>query len=213
MLKREWGAESNGKLPHLFIPSKIATLVPEFAMEDLPLSRIAAWCLSLQWRTCPWAEHWRWYYWWMFQNLPLPEARRKRSVTAAVWHLALSWRMMGFCTTKCCHFLLSPCEYELFAKVKEPLRGTWYNTRHELIRAILWSIRNINKYGRDDCVRRLPNIWQKIINKRDHVRNFGRLPLSNPCIRKIVLMCHDQSQDFHALSNLKTCSIHALSYD
>ena len=35
MLKREWGAESNGKLPHLFIPSKTAPLVPEFAMEVL----------------------------------------------------------------------------------------------------------------------------------------------------------------------------------
>ena len=42
MLKREWGAESNGKLPQLFIPSKTATWVPEFAMEDLPLGRIAA---------------------------------------------------------------------------------------------------------------------------------------------------------------------------
>ena len=42
MLKREWCAESNGKLPHLFIPSKIATSVPEFAMEDVPLGRIAA---------------------------------------------------------------------------------------------------------------------------------------------------------------------------
>ena len=41
MLKREWGAESNGKLPHLFIPSKTATLVPEIAMEDLPLDRTA----------------------------------------------------------------------------------------------------------------------------------------------------------------------------
>ena len=40
MLKREWNAESNGKLPHLFIPGK--TAVPEFAMEDLPLGRIAA---------------------------------------------------------------------------------------------------------------------------------------------------------------------------
>ena len=37
----EWGAESNGKLPHLFIPSKTATLVPEFAVEDLPLVRTA----------------------------------------------------------------------------------------------------------------------------------------------------------------------------
>ena len=42
MLKREWDAESNGKLPHLFIPSKTATLVPEFAMEYLPLGRAAA---------------------------------------------------------------------------------------------------------------------------------------------------------------------------
>ena len=42
MLKRKWGEESNGKLSHLFIPSKIATYDPEFAMEDLPLGRIAA---------------------------------------------------------------------------------------------------------------------------------------------------------------------------
>ena len=42
MLKREWGAESTGKLSHLFIPSKTATLVPEFAVEDLPLGRTAA---------------------------------------------------------------------------------------------------------------------------------------------------------------------------
>ena len=28
MLKREWGAESNGKLPHLLIPGKNAALVP-----------------------------------------------------------------------------------------------------------------------------------------------------------------------------------------
>ena len=41
MLKKEFGAESNGKLPHLLIPSKTATLVPEFAVEDLPLDRTA----------------------------------------------------------------------------------------------------------------------------------------------------------------------------
>ena len=36
MLKREWGAESNGKLPHLFMPSKTAQ----------------PWILSLRWKTC-----------------------------------------------------------------------------------------------------------------------------------------------------------------
>ena len=35
MLKREWGAESNGKLPHQFIPVKLQP-----------------WFLSLQWKTC-----------------------------------------------------------------------------------------------------------------------------------------------------------------
>ena len=39
MLNTEWDAESNGKLPHLFIPSKTVTFVPEFAVKDLPLGR------------------------------------------------------------------------------------------------------------------------------------------------------------------------------
>ena len=41
MIKREWGAESNGKLQHLFIPGKTAVLVSEFAVEDLPFNRTA----------------------------------------------------------------------------------------------------------------------------------------------------------------------------
>ena len=41
MLKREWDAKSNGNLPHLFIPSKTATFIPEFVEEDLPLGRTA----------------------------------------------------------------------------------------------------------------------------------------------------------------------------
>ena len=42
MLKREWDAESNGKLPHLYIPSKTATMIPVLAVEDLPSGRTAA---------------------------------------------------------------------------------------------------------------------------------------------------------------------------
>ena len=55
---------------------------------------------------------------------------------------------------------MSPCDYDLFAKVKESLRGTRYNTRDELIRAIDRSIRNINKDGSADGVRHHPNLWQ-----------------------------------------------------
>ena len=40
MLKREWGAESKGKLPQLIIPGKTAALVPEFAVEDLTLAEL-----------------------------------------------------------------------------------------------------------------------------------------------------------------------------
>ena len=40
MLKREWSAGSNGKLPHLFIPSKTATLVPEFAEQNCSLGTL-----------------------------------------------------------------------------------------------------------------------------------------------------------------------------
>ena len=41
MLKREWGAESNGKLLHPFVASKTTTLVPEFEVEHLRLGSTA----------------------------------------------------------------------------------------------------------------------------------------------------------------------------
>ena len=39
MLKREWGAKSTGKLPHLIILGKIAALAPALTVKDLPLGR------------------------------------------------------------------------------------------------------------------------------------------------------------------------------
>ena len=60
---------------------------------------------------------------------------------------------------------MSPFDYDLLSNVKEPLRGTRYNTRDELMYAIGRSVWNINKDGRADGIRRLPNIWQKVINK------------------------------------------------
>ena len=53
MLKRERGAGSNGKLPHLIIPSKPATFVSEFAGEDLPLDRTATLVPALAVKTYP----------------------------------------------------------------------------------------------------------------------------------------------------------------
>ena len=48
MLKREWGAENNGKLQRLFIPGNTTSLVPEFAVEDLPSAELQPWFLRLQ---------------------------------------------------------------------------------------------------------------------------------------------------------------------
>ena len=56
---------------------------------------------------------------------------------------------------------MSPCNYDLFAKVIEPVRGSRYNTRAELIHALGRSIRNIKKGGHADGVENLPNIWEK----------------------------------------------------
>ena len=53
MLKREWEVESNGKLLHLFIPSKTVTLIPEFAVEDLPLDRTATFVPALAMKNLP----------------------------------------------------------------------------------------------------------------------------------------------------------------
>jgi hypothetical protein len=59
---------------------------------------------------------------------------------------------------------MSLCDYDFFAKMKEPLRGTRYNTREEIIRAVGRSLLDINRSGRADGVRRLPQVWQKVVH-------------------------------------------------
>ena len=48
MRKREWGAESNGKLPHYSFPGKTAALVSQFAVKDLPSAELQPRYLLLQ---------------------------------------------------------------------------------------------------------------------------------------------------------------------
>ncbi|PNF20120.1 hypothetical protein B7P43_G04750, partial [Cryptotermes secundus] len=63
-----------------------------------------------------------------------------------------------------CSADMSLCYYDLFAKMKEPLQGTRYNTREEIICAVGRSLLNIDRSGRTDGVRRLPQIWQKVVH-------------------------------------------------
>ena len=56
MLKREWGAESNGKLPHLFIPRVLVITTPDHHVHSMYSYRHRFWHLSLiiwpsQWAT------------------------------------------------------------------------------------------------------------------------------------------------------------------
>ena len=64
---------------------------------------------------------------------------------------------------------IGPWDYDFFAK---SLRGTRYNARDGLIPAIGRSIRNVNKDGRADGVRRLPNIWQKVIKNSINIKTY-----------------------------------------
>jgi hypothetical protein len=47
---------------------------------------------------------------------------------------------------------IRPCDYDLFAKMKEPLRGTRHSTREEIIRAVGRLLLDINRSGHADGV-------------------------------------------------------------
>jgi hypothetical protein len=46
----------------------------------------------------------------------------------------------------------------------EPLRGTRYSTREEIIGVVGRSLLDSNRCGHADGVRRLPQIWQKAVH-------------------------------------------------
>jgi hypothetical protein len=59
---------------------------------------------------------------------------------------------------------MSPCDYDIFSKMKEPLQGTRYKTREQIIRAVGASLLDINRRARADGVRRLSQIWQVVVH-------------------------------------------------
>ena len=88
MLRSEWGAESNGKLPHLLIPSKTAP-----------------WFLSLRWKTClrkncslgtyartvndlPLGRTLWWWWWWCLSRLTFCFMLRE---TLLIWTFSVVW--------------------------------------------------------------------------------------------------------------------------
>ena len=97
MLKREWGAESNGKLPHLSMLSTTAAWGPEFAVENLLWAELRPWFLSLQRKTCPCAEYSDDFYIYIYIYIGLGKASKScRTYLSLVklqpWFLSSEWK-------------------------------------------------------------------------------------------------------------------------
>ena len=62
------------------------------------------------------------------------------------------------------HKGLSPCDFDLIPKMKEPLRGILFRTVPEILQAVDRSIRTINTTGAAKGILRLPHRWQRIVH-------------------------------------------------
>ena len=65
---------------------------------------------------------------------------------------------------------LSPCDFDLIPKMKEPLRGIRFRTVPEILQAVDRSIRTINTTGAAKGILRLPHRWQRVVhNAGDYI--------------------------------------------
>ena len=61
-------------------------------------------------------------------------------------------------------YQLSPCDFDLIPKMKEPLRGIRFRTVPEILQAVDRSIRTINTTRAAKVILRLPHRWQRVVN-------------------------------------------------
>ncbi|PNF38705.1 hypothetical protein B7P43_G17132 [Cryptotermes secundus] len=65
---------------------------------------------------------------------------------------------------------LSPCDFDLIPKMKEPIRGIRFRTVPEVLQAVDRSIRTINTTGAAKDILRLPHHWQRVVhNAGDYI--------------------------------------------
>ena len=65
---------------------------------------------------------------------------------------------------------LSPCDFDLIPKMKEPLRGIRFRTVPEILQQVDRSIRTINTTGAAKGILRLPHRWQRVVhNAGDYI--------------------------------------------
>lgn len=68
---------------------------------------------------------------------------------------------------------ISPCDFDLIPKLKEPLRGTKFRTVNDILSAVDRSLRTIQRLGSADGIRRLPHRWERIVrNGGDYIEGL-----------------------------------------
>ena len=105
------------------------------------------------------------------------ERRFPNAVVQSVNRFALPVPAVNLSTALCrlltfrrSHKGLSPCDFHLIPKMKEPLRGIRFRTVPEILKAVDRSIRTINTRGAAKGILRLPHRWQRVVhNASDYI--------------------------------------------
>ena len=61
---------------------------------------------------------------------------------------------------------LDPCDYDLFNRIKRPLRGRRFGTRRQLIEETDKVIDSINRESRLVGMANLPNRWKEVVKRK-----------------------------------------------
>ena len=104
------------------------------------------------------------YYCLIYHFLKYLNTRVGTLIVATIYLQLIQNRYMfrSFTVLQCSH--LSPCDFHLIPKMKEPLRGIRFRTVPEILQAVDRSIRAINTTGAAKGILRLPHRWQRVVH-------------------------------------------------
>jgi histone-lysine N-methyltransferase SETMAR len=61
---------------------------------------------------------------------------------------------------------MSPPDFDLFPKLKEPMRGHHFSSLEEVSATVTWAIQGLNKIGTLNGIGNLPKQWDAVIEKQ-----------------------------------------------
>ena len=67
---------------------------------------------------------------------------------------------------------MSPPDFDLFPKLKQPMRGHRYSSLEELSAAVTQAVRQMNKDGLLDGIAKLSKRWKVIENQGDYIEGL-----------------------------------------